>query len=197
MLGRSLIPVGVAVATLVTTAQAQEISISDDMASATATVYGEQITIVRRGEDQPACPSDCIQPMQAATGISTLGELELIAFLTDVAGAGRGLLIDTRLPDAFAQGSIPGAVNVPAPTLDAANPFRADILKALGAEQSGSAGQWSYAGAQQLVLFCDGPSCASAVASLRSLAAAGYPPERLGYYRGGLASWRNLGLNTK
>ena len=50
-------------------------------------------------------------------GVATVGELDLFACLRDKASAGTGVLLDARLPEWFAKGSIPGAVNVPFATL--------------------------------------------------------------------------------
>lgn len=197
MLGRIIFGFVWAICVGASAASSQTVSIAPGMPEVAATVNGIEVLITRQATGQGACPDACIQPLVAAPGVATYGELEVMQFLTDVASAGQGLLIDTRLPEGYQTGSIPGSVNLPAPTLDAANPFRNDILKALGAQQTGSSGQWSYSGAQRLVLFCAGPTCDSAANALRSLVGAGYPPERLGYYRGGVAAWQALGLNLK
>lgn len=79
-----------------------------------------------------ACPLHCIQPMAAADGVATLGELELLTFLEGRVTGGTGLLLDTRAPAKFATGSIPGGVKVPVTALDAKNLFRDDILRGWG-----------------------------------------------------------------
>lgn len=86
------------------------------------------------------------------------------------------------------------AVNVPFTTLDAENPYRDDILRALGATDRGDGGL-DFTQARPLVLFGNGPWCDQAPRAIRSLLDAGYPPERIGYYRGGLQSWLSLGLD--
>ena len=45
------------------------------------------------------CPPFCIGPMQAAVGVTTVGELELFNFLIEKVRTGNGLLIDSRLPE--------------------------------------------------------------------------------------------------
>ena len=43
------------------------------------------------------CPPFCIQPMVAAPGVETLGELELLTFLEEHVQEGTGALIDARV----------------------------------------------------------------------------------------------------
>lgn len=43
-----------------------------------------------------ACPPNCIQPMIAATGVATHGELEVLGFLETKVSDGAGLLLDVR-----------------------------------------------------------------------------------------------------
>ena len=187
-------------------ATAQEVKITPDVASATIQINGEIIQIGRiqdtgnrlEGEftkTSRPCPPFCISPMAAAPGVATVGEVEVISFLENEVAGGEGLLIDSRVPDWFAKGTIPGAVNVPFATLEPTNPYRDEILKALGATQAG--GAWDYSGAMKLTLFCNGPWCDQSPRAIRSLLSAGYPAEKIRYYRGGMQLWLLLGLTTK
>jgi len=184
---------------------AQEVGITDTMSKATFTINGQTFTI-ERNQDQSAqlsgeftktsraCPPFCIHPMEAAPGVETVGELEVLDFLkTDVA-SGKGLLIDARLPDFYANSTIPGAVNVPFSTLDSANPYLGDILQALGAAPIG--GGFDFSGAVDLMVFCNGPWCDQGPRANRHLVSAGYPAAKLHYYRGGMQDWLILGLTT-
>lgn len=141
------------------------------------------------------CPPFCITPMQVAPGVETVGELEVLDFLESHVATGRGLLLDTRVPEWFAKGSVPGAINVPFNTLDAQNPYRDDILRALGAVPDDTGG-WRFAAARDLLLFCNGPWCDQTPRAIRNLLDAGYPPEKLRYYRGGMQVWQQLGLTV-
>jgi len=141
-----------------------------------------------------ACPPFCIHPMSAGAGVETLGEIEVMDFLETSVASGRGLLIDSRVPEWFAKGTIPGAVNVPFATLEPTNPFRDDILTALGARKTGSG--WDFAGALDLVMFCNGPWCDQSPRAIRNLIDAGYPASKLRYYRGGMQDWMILGLTV-
>ena len=48
-----------------------------------------------------------------------------------------------------------------------------------------------------LVLFCNGPWCGQSPTAIREMIAAGYPAERISYYRGGMLDWRLLGFNVR
>jgi rhodanese-related sulfurtransferase len=142
-----------------------------------------------------ACPPFCIQPIRVAPGVATLGELELIAFLQEQVASGAGLLIDARLPEWHAKGTIPGAVNVPFATLAPDNPLREDLLLALGVTRLGE-GQYEFSAAMEIALFCNGAWSDQAPLALQYLLEAGYPPEKLRYYRGGMQDWQVLGLTV-
>jgi rhodanese-related sulfurtransferase len=104
-------------------------------------------------------------------------------------------LIDARLPEWYAKGSIPGAVNLPFATLASDNPYRNDILLALGAQPLGG-DTFDFSAALELTVFCNGAWSDQAMRALRALRAAGYPPEKLHYYRGGMQDWQMLGLTV-
>ena len=110
-----------------------------------------------------------IMPIELAPGVRTVGELEVIAHIE------LGLpLVDTRLPKYVAAGTIPTARSVPhTETADRLDDFDTCV---------------------ETILFCNGPQCAATPDAIRTLLAAGYPPEGLLYYRGGIHDWVTLGL---
>ncbi|WP_417524568.1 rhodanese-like domain-containing protein [Marinovum sp.] len=186
-------------------AVAQDVRITPDLARLVSSRAGTPIVISRiqdsdnhlTGEftrTSRPCPPHCIEPISAAPGVRTVGEVEVLRFLDDHVATGSGLLLDNRTPDAFAGGSIPGAVNVPDVALAASNPYRDDILTALGGTQSN--GAWDFTGALDLTLFCNGPWCDQSGRAVRDLVAAGYPTEKLNYYRGGMQLWLLFGLTV-
>ncbi|MGH1576666.1 rhodanese-like domain-containing protein [Planktotalea sp.] len=140
------------------------------------------------------CPSECIEPRVAAEGVVTLTEHEVFGFMQQRVSAGTGLLVDVRLPAEFEQGSIPAAISVPAPTLVASNPYREDLLLALGAK--GSLGQMDFSGAFDLLIFDDGPWSPTAREATQLFLEAGYPAQKIFYYRGGLQMWHLFGLTV-
>ncbi len=140
------------------------------------------------------CPAHCIEPSNAAPGVATLSELDVFSFMQSSVSAGTGLLIDARLPDEFAQGSIPGAISVPAATLVANNPYREDLLLALGA--TGTLGAMDFSRAFDLLVFDDGPWSPTAREAVQLFIEAGYPAQKISYYRGGLQLWHIFGLTV-
>ncbi|MGB7318516.1 MAG: rhodanese-like domain-containing protein [Planktotalea sp.] len=195
----------VACATMASSAMAQDVRITQDLDKVSVNVSGVNV-LIERNQNQAnrlsseftktsrPCPPFCIQPMTLAEGVSTFGELEVIGFLQDEVAAGKGLLIDTRLPEWHEKGSIPGAVNLPFSTLEDNNPFRDEILRALGANDAG--GSWDFSKVFTLTLFCNGPWCEQTSRAVTALLEVGYPPEKLNFYRGGMQSWLLLGLTT-
>lgn len=185
---------------------AQDVRLTEELPEVRMVLQGREV-VIGRNQDQSAtlsgdftktsrpCPPFCIHPMQAAPGVETLGELELIAFLQSHVAAGSGVLMDSRLPEWFAKGTIPGAVNVPFATLAPTNPYRDQILAALGG-QPRAGGGFDFSGALHLALFCNGPWCDQSPRAIRYLIEAGYPAERLHYYRGGMQNWLLLGLTV-
>jgi rhodanese-related sulfurtransferase len=129
------------------------------------------------------CPDFCIQPMTPAEGVTTVGELELLAMLADP----EVTVVDSRTPDWYAGGTIPGAVNIPYTEM-------VDRLGELGCEIDFDG--WDCADARAVALFCNGLWCGQSPAAIRRMIEAGYPAERISYYRGGMQSWRVLGLTV-
>jgi rhodanese-related sulfurtransferase len=110
-----------------------------------------------------------ISPMTLAPGVRTVGELEVIAHIE----AG-GDLVDTRVPKYLPGGTLPGARSIP-------HTETADRLGELDRDRD-------------VVLFCNGPQCAATPDAVGVLLDAGFPPQRILYYRGGIHDWVTLGL---
>ncbi|MBT53313.1 MAG: sulfurtransferase [Mameliella sp.] len=166
---------------------AQTSQITEDLPDFSLSLNGQTLKIDRSGA---ACPPRCVQPMMVAPGVGTVGELEVLEFLEIFVGDGQGLLVDARMPDVYAAATLPGAVNLPAQTLRADNPYRDDLLTALGVRNG------DHAGAFDLMFFGAGADDQDAPNALRSLLETGYPATKLKYYRGGMDNWRALGLTV-
>lgn len=110
-----------------------------------------------------------IAPISLAPGVSTIGELELIRHIQS-----GGTLIDTRSPDAYAEGTIPTARNIP-------HGEAGDAIATLDANA-------------KTAFFCNGPQCAATPDAVSTLLGAGFPAPAILYYRGGLHDWVTLGL---
>lgn len=179
-------------------AVAQSLPITETMPQFQFERAGKQFVISRSSTGlgaKGACPSNCIQPQQAAPGVRTVGELELMQFLAGPVSNGTGLLIDTRSETAFAIDTIPGAVSIPQPALASDNSYLPDILRALGATEQ--AGVWDFSNAYDLLVFGNGPASSDAAHAIEGLITAGFPAAKLGYYRSGISGWTALGLTTQ
>jgi len=153
-----------------------------------------ETTVSALSQTNARCQSPCLTPMKVAANVATFGELDVIDFLSTQVGSGSGLLIDARLPEDRVLGFIPASVNIPTATVSSENPYRDEILMALGAEQF--QGVFSYTDAMSLVVFDAGPGTTDASVLITDLLDAGYPPEKIAYYRGGMMVWSTLGLST-
>ncbi|KAE9628319.1 rhodanese-like domain-containing protein [Parasedimentitalea maritima] len=130
-----------------------------------------------------ACPPFCVQPMVPAEGVTAIGELELMDMLVDP----EAMVVDSRVVANFAGGSIPGAVNIPFAEAS-------DRLDELGCEIDFDG--FDCQAAKPVALFCNGPWCGQSPTAARNMIAAGYPADKIFYYRGGMQNWRMLGLTV-
>lgn len=150
------------------------------------------------------CPPFCIQPMQVAVGVETIGELEMLGYLKRIAeGDHSVLVVDSRTRDWVTRGTIPGSVNIPWNTinldfaegfdLSAASEQIDNIFEArFGAKQTKNG--WDYSDAKTLVLFCNGAWCPQSPTNIKTLLGRGYPADKLKWYRGGMQDWIGLGF---
>lgn len=186
-------------------------NITADLPMVEAIHLGKPVTI--RREENPAatiradyaltarqCPPYCIQPMQLAAGVETLGELEVLDFLQRIRqGEGKLLVVDSRTPDWYAKGTIPGAVNVAYAQNMAGQAtdlpgVRKTLPELFGVKEA--AGAYDFSGAYTLVIFCNGPWCGQTPNYIRTLLGLGYPASKLKWYRGGMQDWCSLGLSV-
>lgn len=129
------------------------------------------------------CPPFCIQPINAVEGTHLIGELELLDILQD----GETVVIDSRIRSNYLGGTIPGAINIPYDEVT-------DALEGLGCIPDFDV--YDCAEAKPVALFCNGPWCGQSPSAARFMIAAGYPPELISLYRGGMQVWRMFGLTV-
>jgi len=141
------------------------------------------------------CPPFCIEPMKIQ-GVNTLGELEVLAFIDKLKEKKGRLLIDVRENNLYDKETIPGAINLPLSMLKDGSKYQGEVLRLLGAKLKKSNNKWSFKKAQKLLIFGDSASTPEAVKSLKTLLRLGYPSDKLYFYRGGVSSWKALGLTT-
>lgn len=163
------------------------------------------------------CPPFCINPIKIDEKVNTVAELEVIDFIETVQYRGDGVMIDARTPSWYKKGTIPGSINIPFTIFekDVNDPEYVAVLESLGAvqrqdvnpilrtvEKIGLLGgdqktdTWDFTDAKELLLWCNGPWCGQSPRAIYGLMKAGYPAEKLHYYRGGMQMWQSLGLTT-
>ena len=144
-----------------------------------AVIDGEFARIAR------PCPNFCIQPMIPAEGVTPIGELELLEMLNkpDV------VVVDGRVRPDFLGGAIPGAVNIPYTEA-------ADRLGELGCEPDVEGWICDGESVKSAALYCNGPWCGQSPTAARRMIEAGFPAEKIFYYRAGMQGWRMLGLTV-
>ncbi|NDP22134.1 MAG: rhodanese-like domain-containing protein [Paludibacter sp.] len=110
-----------------------------------------------------------IQPIEAALGVRTVGELEVYQHQK-----GGRPIVDARKPDTTDGITIPGSENIPYDEL---------VARKVELDEK-----------QTTIFFCNGPQCPQSATAIKSLVEAGYPTDRILYYRGGMHDWITLGL---
>ncbi len=191
-------------------AQALEVMITPELGSVETIHNGQKVTIQRNQDPEHRvdeyftytsrkCPDFCIQPMQAAPGVETVGELEVLEHLARIGDGDQGVMVvDSRKSQWPKRGMIPGAVNVPWTEMD---PDTADpknvggiLMNVFGARHRD--GAWDFGPAKTLVLYCNGPWCAQSNNMVIALLRYGYPADKIKWYRAGMQGWSNVGLTT-
>ena len=139
-------------------------------------------------------PGHPIQPIKAAPGVRTIGEVELLDFLKRKVNKKRGVLVDLRSKEYYKKESIPGAVNIPFRVIY--DPDKMEkILRVLGAKRLAD-GSLDTTQARDIAVYCHGLWCNKSAKFIRKLIELGYPPEKILYYRGGFQMWKILGFTT-
>ena len=177
-------------------AHADEVAITKDLPRVTVET-GAGPVVIERIQDQNhevtgewartsrPCPNFCVQPIIPAPGVTPIGELELIGFLNDP----DVVVIDGRVRRDFETGAIPGAVNVPYTEA-------ADRLGELGCEPDFEGFICEGENIKSVALYCNGPWCGQSPTAARRMIEAGFPAEKIYYYRPGMQGWRMLGLTV-
>lgn len=191
-------------------ASALDVNIAADLPSVDVMHGGQKVTIMRNQDQNNVvnpdfaktsrkCPPFCIQPGELATGVDTIGELEVIQYLKKMSDGDKTILVvDSRTPDWVEKGTIPGAVNIPWDKLNIgkSDPITVqDILEnQLGVRNQD--GFYMFDNAKTVVMFCNGPWCGQSPTNIKGLLKIGYPADKIKWYRGGMQDWEVLGLTT-
>lgn len=208
---RSVAHCGLLLLPLAAFASDAPVGITADLAALDVMHQGRMVRIERNPENDGQidpdyaltsrpCPPYCIQPMQLAPGVETVGELEVLDALRRMTRGDSSLLvIDSRDGDWLQRsGMIPGAISLPWVRLHPAHADPAAIAELLELQFGASRGQglWNFEHARTLVFYCNGPWCGQSPTNIKQLLALGYPAHKLKWYRGGMQAWKSLGLTT-
>jgi rhodanese-related sulfurtransferase len=175
-------------------------SLAAALALATAAPAGETIQLRKgemsatvRTEDGPVeitrRMTDCalnegfLQPMVPVEGVRPVGEVEVLEALE----TGDALVVDMRTIEWRVKSTIPGSVHIPYTEV-------AERLDELGCTRT--AEDWDCAEARAFIGFCNGPVCPQSPVAMRAAHRAGFPAEKMAYYRGGMMAWQALGLTA-
>ena len=184
---------------------AVDIKITKELSSIVAEDKGNNI-VIKRVQDpnsklnsaftkvKKECPPYCIQPMNIGN-VKTVGELEVLKFIKDMKESSGSLLIDARTRAWYKKGTIPTAINLPFSMLDKKGKYFSKILTLLGGKKIGNS--WNFDNAQKLLIFSNGVWDEQATIEIKNLIDAGYPEDKLLYYRGGMQMWNAVGLTIK
>ena len=178
-------------------------AISKDLDQVMVKHQGKSVTITRAQEHRN-CPPFCVQPMKVASGVETVGELEVLDYLAKAAAGDDSILVvDSRTPEWLVRGTIPGSVSVPWTRISvesasawddtAADTFRDELVRFGVTDNKGIL---DFSNAKTLVLFCNGAWCGQSSVNVKTLLKHGYPADKLKWYRGGMQSWSDVGLTV-
>lgn len=164
-------------------AEEEPLNIMPDTESVSFDSHEGPITLKRFANDIMLVKG-AIRPMVPTPGVTPVGELEVIAALQDPAY----VVVDTRTVETQYGGTIPGSHNIPYNEV-------VDRLSEVGCEST--RGEWTCEQALNVVLYCNGPNCGQSPTAMAAMVEAGFPANKLLFYRGGMLAWTSLGLTTR
>jgi rhodanese-related sulfurtransferase len=137
-------------------------------------------------------------PMNLDVDLETYGELEVLLTLKEMKTNPNLVLIDSRTKKWFKYRTIPGAINMPFQYFKKRDEFEFEFefaMKYLGAVKD-KEGDYNFDHVKTLVIFCNGPWCSQSPDMIFALMDAGYPSEKLKWYRGGMQDWLSAGMTS-
>jgi rhodanese-related sulfurtransferase len=169
-----------------------ELKITNDLDVVKFLYQKKEFLIERRGNiKEESCPPHCIQAMSIGN-VETVGELKTLDFIKSLQYQKNRILVDARSVSEYKKSTIPGAVNIPHVMIDTKSKLRNEVLNLLGAKKLQK--KWYFRNIQKMLIFDNGILDDQATKMIERLIAVGYPQKEILYYRGGLNSWKSLGL---
>ena len=113
-----------------------------------------------------------IQPINIADGVKTVDEIQVYEYQQ------KGFqIIDARKSHFYEEITIPGSTNIP----------NTEIVERMSELNL----------SQPAIFYCNGPQCPQSPTAIKNLLEAGYPADKIWYYRGGMHDWITMGLPVK
>lgn len=131
-----------------------------------------------------ASATGLLQPLVPQAGVHPVTEIELLHALNDPSI----MVIDMRDEEDPLPATIPNSYHIPYNELE-------DRMDELGCAHVDKV-TWNCAKAPAVIAFCNGPMCLQSPSGIASMVKAGFPVDRISYYRGGMMDWQALGLTT-
>ncbi|WP_290703651.1 rhodanese-like domain-containing protein [Amphritea sp.] len=183
-------------------AEGKKAMISPELLSFNVTHDGEKVEVMRNQNPENKVSElynttyrgmpQAMNPF-APHEVETLGEREFTAYMIEAEEDENIMIVDTRTEGWHFRLTIPGSVNYPF-TLMKEKDDMEDAMDDFGVAVEGE--NYDFSAAKMLVMFCNGYWCGQTPAMGRALLAAGYPEEKMKYYRGGMQAWTSLGLTV-
>jgi len=155
----------------------QKVNITEELESLSIIYRKKKIKIERFAPKDKSCPPYCISAMNIKN-IKTVGELEVLKFISHLDNSKRRILVDVRTTKQYKKSTIPASVNIPN------SKYRGEIIKLINH-------------IDKLLVFDNGILDTQAIKLIDNLLETGYSQNKILYYRGGLESWKSLGLTTQ
>jgi len=175
----------------------QLMKISPTLISVELFYHDENIFIERLATNNlKRCPPFCIQPI-TIKGVKTVGELEVLAFIENSKKNKTQLLIDARSNRNYRESTIAGAINLPLMMVEDGSAYQEEVFNLLGAKKRSHTkieNSWYFKNAFSLLIFGESATTNEASMMIKKLLKLGYPASKIFYYRGGIVSWRAMGL---
>ena len=152
-----------------------------------ANTINELYSTTFRGMPQPIRP---FEPYD----VETIAEREFVGYMQQSQEDENVLIVDTRTEGWHYRLTIPGSINVPYTAMKEEE-SAVDAMDEFGVTLS-KEGKYDFSNAKTLAMFCNGYWCGQTPTLIRAMLEAGYPAEKIKYYRGGMQAWTSLGLTT-
>jgi rhodanese-related sulfurtransferase len=194
--------------------QGRSIKVERDIDSsfrAPASIRGSLMT------NSEVCPPFCLLPNKLDIPVETVGEAEIVDFMLSQIRDNKGSLIDVRSKSQYKTGTIPGSLHYPITR------FKQDedgtklevIFEELGAKRRDNVSwidqqleqfglvdtslltpKWDFTKAKDLIFWSNAATSTLSPDAIRIMYKAGYPAQKMRWYRGGIAAWHYWGFTT-